>query len=92
MQIKFLCISNGKTFEVESILSESKLEQRVMVEGNGNSTDVCKRKDDRPIFAHIAPSKKITDNQKFRKRRSETYAEAFKMLGHQTLVGKSLNH
>ena len=51
---------------MESILSESKLEQIVMVEGNGNSGDVEKRNDNRPIFAEIAPNKNITDNRKFR--------------------------
>ena len=52
-----------------------------MVEGNENSADVCKTKDDRPIFAEIAPNKNITDNRKFRKKRSKTYAEALQIVG-----------
>ena len=40
--------------------------QIVMVEGNENSADVCKRKDDRPISAEIVLNKNITDNRKFR--------------------------
>ena len=69
-----------KTTKVESILTELKLEQRVMLEGNENNVDVYKRKDDRPIFAQIAPNKNITDNRKFRKKRSKTYAEAMQSV------------
>ena len=47
-----------------------------MVEENENSADRCKRKDDRQIFAEIAPNKNITDNRKFRKERSKTYGGA----------------
>ena len=35
----------------------------------------------RPIFAEIAPNKTITDNQKFRKKRSKIYAEALQSVG-----------
>ena len=51
-----------------------------MVQGNENSADLSKRKDDRPIFAEIAPNKNITDNRKFRKKRSKTYAEALQSV------------
>ena len=61
-----------KTTKVESILSESKREQRVMVQGNENNADLSKRKDDRPIFAELTRNKNITDNRKFRKKRSKT--------------------
>ena len=44
-------------------------------ESNGNSADVCKRKDDRPVFPEIARHKTITDNRKFRKKRSKKYAQ-----------------
>ena len=79
-----------KATKVESILSESKIEQRVMVEGNENSTDVCKRTDDRRIFAEIAPNKNITDNQKFRKKRSKTYADALQSVGTSNTGGEVL--
>ena len=77
---------------MESVLSESKLEQSVIVEGNGNknSADVCKRKGDRPIFAEIAPNNDITDNKKFRQKRSKTYAETLQRV--EVLVAKFLNH
>ena len=80
-----------KATKVESILSESKIEQRVMVEGNENSADACNRKDDRPIFAEIAPNKNITDNRKCRKKRRHLLRQC-KVLEHQILVAKFLNH
>ena len=79
-----------KTAKVESILSELKREQRVMVQGNENSADLSKRKDDRPIFAEIAPNKNITDNQKFRKKGSKTYAEALQSVGTSNFGGEVL--
>ena len=66
---------------MESILSESEIDKRAMVEGNENSTDVCKRTNDRGIFAEIAPNKNITGNRKFRKKRSKTYADALQSVG-----------
>ena len=75
---------------MESILSESKLEQGVMVEGNENSADVCKRKDDRPISVEIAPNKNVTDNRKFRKKRSTTYADALQSVGTSNIGGEVL--
>ena len=74
---------------MEFILSESKREQRVMVQGNENSADLSKRKDDRPIFAEIAPNKNITDNRKFRKK-SKTYAEALQSVGTSNFGGEVL--
>lgn len=41
-------IGYGKTTTTESVLNESKLEQRVTVEGKENTVDVCKINDDRP--------------------------------------------
>ena len=79
-----------KTTKVESIVSESKREQRVMVQGNENSADLSKRKDDRPIFAEIAPNKNITDNRKFRKKRSKTYAEALQSVETSNFGGEVL--
>ena len=61
-----------------------------MVEGNENSADVFKRKDDRPIFAQIDPNKNITDNRKFRKKRSKTYAEALQSVGTSNSGGEVL--
>ena len=61
-----------------------------MVEENENSANVCKRKDDRPIFAQIAPNKNITDNRKFRKKRSKTYAEALQSVGTSNSGGEVL--
>ena len=52
-----------------------------MVEGNQNSAGVCKRKENRPIFAVIAPSKNITGNWRFREKRSVTYVEALQSVG-----------
>ena len=69
-------IGYGKTTKVESIETNRKLEQRATVERKENSADICKRNDDRPIFPEIASSINITDNQKFRKKRSNTYTEA----------------
>ena len=66
---------------MEFILSKSKLKRRVTVEEHENSANVCKRKDDRPIFPEIAFNKNITDNRKFRKKRSTTYAEAVRSVG-----------
>ena len=88
---------SGKTTKVEFILNGLKLEQRVTIEGKENSADVCKRDDDRPIFAQIACNKNITDNRHFKEKISKTYAEArhmqkqCKVLEHQNLVGKFLN-
>ena len=72
------------------LLSESKIEQRVMVEANENSTDVFKRTDDRRIFAEIAPNKNIMDNRKFRKKRSKTYADALQSVGKSNSGGEVL--
>ena len=72
---------SGKTTKVEFILNGSKLEQRVTVEGKENSADVCKRDDDRPIFAQIACNKNITDNRHFKEKISKTYAEAVQSVG-----------
>ena len=60
-----------------------------MVQGNENSADLSKRKDDRPIFAEIAPNKNITDNGKFRKK-SKTYAEALQSVGTSNFGGEVL--
>ena len=51
-----------KTTKVESVLSELKREQKVMLQGNENRVDLSKRKDDRRILAEITPNKNITDN------------------------------
>ena len=51
-----------------------------MVEGKENSTEMCKRTNDRRIFAEIAPNKNIKDNRKFRKKRSKTYADALQSV------------
>ena len=51
-----------------------------MVEENENSANVCKRKDNRPIFPENAPNKNIMENQKFKKKRSKTYAEALQSV------------
>ena len=80
----------GKTAKMESILSELKREKRVMVQGNENSADLSKRMDNRPIFAEIAPNKNITDNRKFRKKRSKTYAEALQSVGTSNFGGEVL--
>ena len=61
-----------------------------MVEGNENSTDVCKRTDDRRIFAEIAPNKNITDNRKFRKKRSKACADALQSVGKSNSVDEVL--
>ena len=47
-------------------------------------------KDDRPFSAEITPSKNqnITDNRKFRKRRSKTFAEALQSIGTPNFDGK----
>ena len=58
-----------KTAKVESVLSESKLEKRLMVERNLNSADLCKRMDDRPIFPEITPNNNITDKIEDLKRK-----------------------
>ena len=55
-----------------------KLEQRV-TEGKDNSVDMCKRNDDRPIFAEITSYN--TGDQKFRKKRSNTYPESVQSVG-----------
>ena len=55
---------------------------------SGNSADLSKRKDDRPIFAEIAPNKNITD--KTRKTRSKTYAEALQRVGTSNFGGEVL--
>ena len=55
---------------------------------SGNSVDLSKRKDDRPIFAEIAPNKNIMD--KTRKTRSKTYAEALQSVGTSNFGGEVL--
>ena len=65
-----------------------------MVDRNENSADVSKTKDGRSFSAEITHRKikNITDNQKFRKKRSKTYAESLQSIGTSTLMGKFINH
>ena len=51
---------------------------------------MSKTKDDQPFSGEITPSKKknITNNQKFRKRRSKTYAEALQSIGRSNSDGE----
>ena len=77
---------------MESILSESEIDKRAMVEGNENSTDVCKRTNDRRIFAEIAPNKNIAGNRKFRRKEVRHMLTHCKVLENQILVVKSLKH
>ena len=86
--------SYSKATKVESISSGPKLEQRVLVDRNENSADVSKTKDGRSFSAEITHSKikNITDNKKFRKKRSKTYAESLQSIGTSTLMGKFINH
>ena len=77
---------------MESILSESKREQRVIVQENENSADLSKRKDDRPIFAEIAPTKILRIIENLERKEVRHMQRHWKVLEHQTLVGKLLKH
>ena len=64
-----------------------------MVERNQNSADLCKRMDNRSIFPGITPNNNITDKIEDLKRKEVRHMQRHcKMLEHQILLRKFLNH
>ena len=81
-----------KTTKVESILTELKLEQRVMLEGNENNVDVYKRKAIAQFSLRSLPTKTLLIIENLERKEVRRMLKQCKVFEHQTLVGKSLNH